>query len=191
MRNVAPTSGWVPAAQAERVAGPGDARSRSQRPQRDRDGFAEIVAAEHDRGLRLAYLLAGDRHTAEDALAEAFARTYEKWRAGKVDDVGSELRRSVPKQVKQVKHHRRSMARLRRHEPRCHGADEEEVVAREEVMGLLDRLPYRQRAAVVLRHYEGCSAEEVAAALGCRRGTVEALVSRGLAELRRHGDQLV
>lgn len=160
---------------------------------RDEAAFSAIVRAEHDRALRLAYLLAGDRERAEDAVAEAFARTFEKWRAGKVDDVGPYVRRAVHNQVK---NQRRSLARLRRHEERRRGDDrgqgspEGRTAARETVVDLLERLPYRQRAAIVLRYYEDCSEAEIAEALGCRPGTVKSLVSRGLQALREHADDV-
>lgn len=50
----------------------------------------------------------------------------------------------------------------------------------------LQRLPARQRTAIVLRIYEDLSENRVAEILGCRPGTVRSLVSRGLAELRIH-----
>ena len=46
-------------------------------------------------------------------------------------------------------------------------------------------LPYRQRAAIVMRFWHDCSEVEIAAALGCRPGTVGSLIHRALAELRR------
>lgn len=163
----------------------------SASPKQSDDAFADIVAAEHDRAFRLAYLLAGDRHAAEDALAEAFARTYEKWRAGKVGDVGPYLRRAVHNQVK---NQHRAMARLRRHEHRRRADDRGQgtatgqVAARDAIVDLLDKLAYRQRAAIVLRYYEDCSEAEIADALGCRPGTVKSLISRGLATLREHAE---
>jgi len=158
----------------------------------DEDRFAELVAAEHDRALRLAVLLTGDRTAAEDAVAEAFARTYERWRAGRVDAVGPYVRRAV---VNQVKNQRRSIARLRTFEQRRGGDDRgatalgDRVADTDAVVRWLSRLPYRQRAALVLRFYEDCTEQEVAQALGCRPGTAKSLVSRGLAALRAHADE--
>lgn len=48
----------------------------------------------------------------------------------------------------------------------------------------LRQLPARQRAAVVLRHYEGYSGREVAAIMNCAVGTVKSLTSRDLTRLR-------
>ena len=53
-----------------------------------------------------------------------------------------------------------------------------------ELADVLAQLPYRQRAAIVLRFYGGLTEEEIAAALRCRPGTVGSLVHRGLRRLR-------
>ena len=45
---------------------------------------------------------------------------------------------------------------------------------------LVAGLPPQQRAAVVLRFYEGLSVAETAVALGCTTGTVKSNTSRGL-----------
>ena len=50
--------------------------------------------------------------------------------------------------------------------------------------GRLRRLPVRQRTVLVLRFYDDATDEDIAAALGCRRGTVRSLASRGFAALR-------
>jgi RNA polymerase sigma factor (sigma-70 family) len=48
----------------------------------------------------------------------------------------------------------------------------------------LATLPYRQRAALVLRYYADLPDAEIAVALACRPGTVGSLVHRGLERLR-------
>lgn len=47
------------------------------------------------------------------------------------------------------------------------------------------RLPYRQRAALVLRYYQDATEADIAAALDVRPATVRSLVHRGLAKLRK------
>jgi RNA polymerase sigma factor (sigma-70 family) len=59
----------------------------------------------------------------------------------------------------------------------------------DELFDALAKLPYRQRAALVLQYYEGLSQSEIAEVLGCRVGTVASLVHRGLAQLKRVIDQ--
>ena len=46
------------------------------------------------------------------------------------------------------------------------------------------RLPYGQRAVVVLRYWIGMTETEVAATLGCSVGNVKSQASRALAKLR-------
>jgi RNA polymerase sigma-70 factor (sigma-E family) len=46
-------------------------------------------------------------------------------------------------------------------------------------------LPPRQRAVIALRYYEDMTAEDIARALGCARGTVKSQAARALAKLRR------
>ena len=52
------------------------------------------------------------------------------------------------------------------------------------VRAALATLPERQRLALVLSHYEGCSQAEAAAILGIGEGALESLLSRARATLR-------
>jgi RNA polymerase sigma factor (sigma-70 family) len=52
------------------------------------------------------------------------------------------------------------------------------------VLDALQRLPARQRAAVVCRYYLDLSVPSTAETLGCAEGTVKALCHQGLAALR-------
>jgi RNA polymerase sigma-70 factor (ECF subfamily) len=53
---------------------------------------------------------------------------------------------------------------------------------------LLAGLPPRQRAALTLRYVHDLDDHAIATALGCRRGTVRSLLSRGLSTLREQAD---
>jgi len=59
------------------------------------------------------------------------------------------------------------------------------VLRRLEVGRLLALLTERQRTIVVAHYYLGLSQEEIAAALGVRRGTVSATVSQSLTRMRK------
>ena len=61
------------------------------------------------------------------------------------------------------------------------------VIRRLEVGRLLSFLTERQRAIVVAHYYLGLTQEEIAQALGVRRGTVSATVSQSLARMRERG----
>ena len=53
-----------------------------------------------------------------------------------------------------------------------------------EMLDLLGDLPYRHRAALLLRFWAGWTDDEIADALGCRPASVRVFVHRGLGALR-------
>jgi RNA polymerase sigma-70 factor (ECF subfamily) len=69
------------------------------------------------------------------------------------------------------------------------GASAEEQLERSRrdarVRAALARLPERQRGAIVLSHYEGCTQAEAAEILGISEGALESLLSRARASLRQ------
>ncbi len=66
------------------------------------------------------------------------------------------------------------------------GLDRDSVLAaRGALAAALAELPPKQRLALALRYVHDLSDAEIAAALGCRTGTVHALLSRGRAALRQ------
>lgn len=58
------------------------------------------------------------------------------------------------------------------------------IAARAALAQALTTLPPRQRVALALKYVHDLTDVEIADALGCRRGTVHALLSRGRASLR-------
>lgn len=134
---------------------------------------------------RLAYLLTGNREVADDVVQDAFIRVI--GRLGHLRDQSAfwpYLRRTV---VNQARMHFRRRAVERRHAAREHTTSSSQVqhVAESEALrGALLRLPYRQRAAIVLRFYVDLPDDETAEVLGCAVGTVRSLISRGMADLR-------
>ncbi len=151
------------------------------------DEFADVFAAHHREALRLAYLLCGDSHRAEDAVAEAFTKMYRRWRRGGIDHPRAYVRRAV---VNEVNSRFRRLAVERREAERRRGDDrglrsaDEDVADRDEVLRALGALPVRQRTAVVLRYYADLSEADTAAAMEVAVGTVKSCVSRGLARMR-------
>ena len=148
--------------------------------------LGELYARHAPEAARLAYLLTGDRHTAEDLVQDAFVRVFGRFRD--LRDPGSfpwYLRRTVVNQansrLRRLRTEREYLERRRVQPPPPSMPD---VASRDEMWRALQRLPVRQRAAIVLRFYEDLSEADTAEVLRCRVGTVKSLVSRGLARLR-------
>ena len=59
-----------------------------------------------------------------------------------------------------------------------------DIAGQDALQRALNKLPYRQRAALVLRFYEDLTERQTAKALGCAVGTVKSLVFRGLQTLK-------
>lgn len=137
--------------------------------------------------LRFAWLLCGDRHQAEDVVAEAFARVFAHWRRGQVSEPYAYLRRAV---INEAASRGRRRVLEAREEPRRVGRGrverplDELVAERDVVVQALRRLPLRQRAVLVLRFYDDLPEREVAELLGLSAGTVKSHAARGLERLR-------
>lgn len=153
----------------------------------DSDSFAAVFNAHHRDAVRLAYLLTSDHHQAEDIVSEAFAKVYKQWQAGRVDDVGAYLRRTVANTANSKLRRRyleRREASRRTGDERGVRRVDDDAADRDAVWQAIQRLPDKQRAAVVLRYYEDLSVEETADILGVSTGTVKSQVSRGLDRLQ-------
>jgi RNA polymerase sigma-70 factor (sigma-E family) len=152
-----------------------------------RSRLAEEYVRSAPGGIRLAYLLTGDRVLAEDLVQEAFVRFVGRFRfLHHPDDVDAYLRRTI---VNLSKNHfrRRAIERayLEREGPRIEDASAgPDVATHDTLRSALLRLPLRQRTALVLRYYEDLPDATIAELLGCRQATVRSLVSRGLEALR-------
>lgn len=132
-------------------------------------------------------LLRGDRHDAEDAVQEVFLAGFDPWMAGRVDDLGPYLRRALTNRVTSRGRHLTVVDRfVKRQRADGRGALDVDDEATDHValQRALDHLPTRQRAAVVLRYYEGLSIAETASLLGVTAGTVKSQVSDALHRLR-------
>ena len=146
--------------------------------------FGDLYVRHAPEGIRLAFLLTGDRALAEDLVQEAFARLVGRLRHLRDPGAfGTYLRRTIVNLA--TSHFRRrrvERAYLER------SATAPETNANEELDATMHnallRLPERQRAAIVLRFYEDLSDVQTAEVLRCSRGTVRSLVSRGMTTLR-------
>jgi RNA polymerase sigma factor (sigma-70 family) len=143
------------------------------------DGFEDFYRAQWSSAVRLAALLTQSSAAAEDLAQEAFTRLYPKW--ADATQPTAYLRASVANACRSW-HARNRRERLKR--PLLVDVEVAELPA-DYLADAVAALPYRQRAVLVLRYHAGCSEAEIAAALGCRPGTVKSLAARALARLEK------
>lgn len=149
--------------------------------------FAVYVTARRDRVRRTAYLLCGDWHRADDLTQIAFVKLYGAWQGirnyGALDAfVRSCLVRATVDESRRPWRRERAVEVL----PEIPDtADLSGMVAdREVIRQALEAVPPGQRAALVLRYFEGMSVREAAEVLECSEGNVKSQTARGLAALR-------
>jgi RNA polymerase sigma-70 factor (sigma-E family) len=146
--------------------------------------------------IRLAYVMLGDRPTAEDVVQEAFCGLYRRWdRLDGADAAIYYVRASVLNGCRSVLRHRavrrRGLAEVRRRslaEQASAVSPETAVLVgedQEEVIRALAGLPHRQREALMLRFYFDLPDEQIARVMGIRPSTVRSTAHRALEALGR------
>lgn len=156
----------------------------------DEPSFSAVYAAHRDRAIGLAYLLVGDRHQAEDVVAEAFTKVFIQWRRGELRDVGAYVRRAVANEANSRLRRRylqRAVASRRTGDDRGVQLLDDVAAERSLLWAALGQLTQAQRTVLVLRYFEDLTEAETAEVLGCSVGTVKSRSARGLARL----DELV
>jgi RNA polymerase sigma-70 factor (sigma-E family) len=157
--------------------------------------YDEFVAARLQPLLRYAVMLTGDPHVAEDLVQDTMVRVQLQWRRVVTADLPElYVRRMLTNAYVDLRRGSWLRRVILRAEPDASRPEpapghDETTANRDEVWLLLATLPRRQRAALVLRYYEGMADAEVARVLDCPVGTVRSLISRGLARLRSTLDE--
>lgn len=149
--------------------------------------FEEFVAARGPSLLRLAVMLTGNGHDAEDVLQATLIKVVRHW--GRVSEAGSP--EAYTRQILVNEH----LSWRRRPQRRESAVAEVElptladpavgVSARDAAWQLLDLLPPRQRTVLALRYYADLSDDQIAQLLGCSASTVRSNATRALATLRQ------
>jgi RNA polymerase sigma-70 factor (sigma-E family) len=152
--------------------------------------FREFATARLSTLSRIAYLLTGDHHAAEDLVQDTLVIVMARWpRVAAADDPVAYVRRIL---------YHEHISRWRRNRklsltysgddqlPERAGSRDEanDVVRRVMLERSLARLAPRQRAVIVLRFFEDLSEVDAAAALGCSIGTVKSQTNHALRRLR-------
>ena len=139
--------------------------------------FVALYRERYDPMVRLAYLMTGRQAIAEELVQDAFVSVHRGWE--RATNPPAYLRTAVVNACRSWGR-RQSLERLRRPAP-----PEATTMVADEMWDVLQTLPPRQRAAIVLRFYEDLPDEEIAVLLGCKVATVRTAVFRGLEKLRK------
>ncbi|MFI5710790.1 SigE family RNA polymerase sigma factor [Kribbella sp. NPDC051620] len=153
----------------------------------ERLSFDELVTSSERRLLRLALMLSGGVHSAEDLVQTVLARAHHRWdRISVLDKPDAYLSKMVVNEFlswrRRLKNQELPLADLP--EPPASDDISARHAQRDAAWRLLADLPRAQRAVLVLRFYEDLPDDEIAAILGCSPVTVRSNASRGLATLR-------
>ena len=155
-------------------------------------GLADLYVRYLPVALRLGYLLTGSRDDAEDLAQEAFVRLAGKFSHMRAPELFEAYLRKTVVNLFVSKLRRRSLERKRLQRDAASlqrttaviDGPATDVASRESLWALLQRLPQRQRAAIVLRYYEDLSERQIAEVLATSIPSVKSLLRRALDTLR-------
>lgn len=141
----------------------------------------ELYRRRYEAELRRASLLIQPDAAAQDVVAEAFCEVIRRW--DQIDNPAAYLSRAV------LNGCRRTGKRRKREQPIA--VDASSPTDRltndhlDEMADVVARLPWKQRAIVVLKYYEGRTEADIADILGIRPGSVGPTARRALDNLRK------
>jgi RNA polymerase sigma-70 factor (ECF subfamily) len=166
----------------------------------DEEAFAGLVER-HSRNLfRLAYRMTGNEHDAEEVVQETFLRAYRRLDQFKAQaSVGTWLYSIAINCARDLlQQQKKHQGRRELESPERPSALEREAAGEplpdrlalsaelsRQVALALRRLTSKERAALVLRHFEGLSIEEIGRTLGLRPSATKNSIFRAVRKLRR------
>lgn len=145
--------------------------------------FAEFFTARRDVVFRAVLVAVGDRTSAEDAVAEAFARAYQRWPSVRThpNPTAWVIRVALNVSRSWWRRHRREVLTAVDHEPPAAAQPDR---ADDDLAAAMATLPRRQREVVALRILADLAADETAQLLGITPATVHVHLHRALDALR-------
>lgn len=140
--------------------------------------FAALYQSELQEQVARATFLLASNETAADVVHDVFAEVYERWDS--IDNPGAYLQQSVLNRCRDAKRRTRTRTRFLAQKRALSEKSDLEYLT-----DALAKLPFNQRAAVVLRFYAGLTEAEIADVLDCALGSVGPWTHRALAALRK------
>jgi RNA polymerase sigma-70 factor (sigma-E family) len=153
---------------------------------RNAEEFDDFYAGSSRQVLGQVYAMVGNRAEAEDAVAEAYLRAWDRWNRVRDCDCPEAWVRRVAYRIA-VSAWRKAVNRVRAHH---RGLTEEHVDAispdHVALVQALRRISADQRRVIVLHHIVGLSVAEIAAETGTSANTVKTRLARGRRALADH-----
>jgi len=182
-----------------------DAEAVARTLRGERDAYRVLVERHSRNVFRMAYRMTGNSHDAEEVVQEAFLRGYEKlkqfegqanfgtwvYRIGANYAIDRMRARSAEQSRRQVASPPEEDGRET--DPVAMAKDPapspERLAASaqlaEKMKAALEALSPAERTAIVMRHWEGCAIEEIAAVLKSNTNATKNTVFRAVAKLRK------
>jgi RNA polymerase sigma factor (sigma-70 family) len=151
---------------------------------RERDDAAALCASLHPSLYGALVLYCGSAELAEDLTQETLLRVWRQWETVSTMEHPDRWALRVAFNLAKSGFRRLRIARriAATADRQSESSDPTDAIA---IRAAVAQLPPRQRAAVVLRYFNDCSVADTALVLDCAEGTVKALTSQGVANLRR------
>jgi RNA polymerase sigma-70 factor (ECF subfamily) len=170
----------------------------------EREAFRVLVERHSAYVYRLAYRMTGNSHDAEEVVQEAFLRAYQKLQqfAGNANFAtwvyriaanytidrlrqkkGEEARRENPSRVSEDEGEVDPLSKIRDAAPSPERLASSAQLA-QKMTEALDALTPNERTAIVMRHWDGCGIEEIAAVLKSNTSAAKNTVFRAVQKLR-------
>jgi RNA polymerase sigma-70 factor (sigma-E family) len=149
--------------------------------------FGEFAALRTPALLRVAYLLTGNQHAAEDLVQSALVKTLARWRSLRHEDPEGYVRAVMYReQVSWWRRRRRYQETLVDFPADLVGSDPHaQTDLRLAMREALLHLSPAHRTILVLRYYEDLTETQVATVLGCSVGSVRSRTHRAVSRLRQ------
>jgi RNA polymerase sigma-70 factor, ECF subfamily len=194
-----------PSAESTQALAESDAIAVERTLAGDRDAYGVLVERHSHNVFRLAYRMTGNRHDAEEVVQEAFLRGYQKLgQFAARSNFGTWVYRIAANYAIDRMRQRRK-EESRRELPKAEGQDglendpltrvkddaptperlTQSIELRKQMELALAALSEAERTAFVMRHWEGCGIEEIAAVLKSSSNATKNTVFRAVQKLRR------
>jgi len=171
----------------------------------DRDAYRVLVERHSHNVFRLAYRMTGNRHDAEEVVQEAFLRGYQKLgQFAARSNFGTWVYRIAANYaIDRMRQRRKEESRREspkskeqdgmENDPLIHVEDKaptperltQSIELRKQMEKALATLSEAERTAFVMRHWEGCGIEEIAAVLKSSSNATKNTVFRAVQKLRQ------